>query len=100
GGGQAFAILDRLGIAIESEDSGRPFFEHGLGVAARAERAVDMGLAGGDGERMDDLFGEDGDVGRGGGGGHGLAPLSSSASAANSRISGSPLFSASCGFHS
>ena len=65
--GQRLAILDRLGIAIESEDAGRPFIEDGLGVAARAERAVDMGLAGGDGERMDDLFGEDGDVGRGGG---------------------------------
>ena len=33
-----------------------------------------MGLAGGNGERMDGLFGEDGDVGRGGGGGHGFEP--------------------------
>ena len=74
--GQRLAILDRLGIAIESEDAGRSFCQDGLGVAARAERAVDMGLAGGEGERMDDLVEEDGDVGRSGrgGGGHALPP--------------------------
>ena len=65
--GQRLAIPDRFGIAIESEDAGRPFVEDGLGVSARAERAVDMGLAGGDGERLDDIVDEDGDVrGRGG----------------------------------
>src|SRR5918999_1318671 len=35
--GKSFAILDRLGIAIESEDTGRPLFEYGLGVAAGPE---------------------------------------------------------------
>src|SRR6185295_11908289 len=101
-GGQRLACLDRFWIAIEGDNAGRSLIQDGLGVAARAERAVHMRLAGGDGERMDDLFGEDGNMGCGGGGsgGHGMTPLSSSASAANSRISGSPLFSASWGFQS
>ena len=100
-GSQRLSCLDRFGIAIEGDDAGRSLIQDGLGVAARAERAVHMRLAGGDGERMDDLFGEDGNMGRdGGGGGHDATPLSSSASAANSRISASPLFSASCGFQS
>ena len=97
--GQILAILDRIGIAIESEDAGRPFVEDGSRIAARAERAVDMGLAGGDGERMDDFLGEDGNVG-GGRRGHGISPFSSSASAAIWRISGSSLSSARWGFHS
>jgi len=64
---QRLAALDRVGIAIKSEDAGHSLRKDGLGVTARPEGAVDMRLAGNRGERVDDLFEEDGEVARGGG---------------------------------
>jgi hypothetical protein len=43
---QRLAFLYRIGVAIEGVDAGRSFLENGPGVAAGAESAVDMGLAG------------------------------------------------------
>jgi hypothetical protein len=100
--GQSLAILDRFGIAIESDDSGRPFIQDGLAVAAGAERAVDMGLAGGHGESGNHLIEEHRDV-RGGsvwarGRAHGAMPFSSRRYAAISRRSGPPTSMAIRGF--
>ena len=85
---QGLAFCDRIGIAIEGEDSGRPLFENGPGVAAGAEGAVDMGFAGGDGERGDHLVEQHRDVRGGSGlGAHGAMPFSSRRQAAISRKS-------------
>src|SRR5690606_12692779 len=74
-------------------------FQDGLRIAARSERAVDMRLARGGGERGDDFVEEDGNVGLGGRGrAHSVIPFSSSRYSASSRRSRSPLSSACFGF--
>jgi len=54
-GRQSLAGSNRVRIAIEGEYTGRALVEDLLGIAAGAEGAVDMGLAGGDGEAVRDL---------------------------------------------
>ena len=74
---QSLALSDRVGIAIEGDDSGSSLIENGLGVAAGAERAVDMGFAGGDGERFEHFVEKDRHVRAGGGRAHSFSPFSS-----------------------
>src|SRR5438128_2948325 len=100
GGRFRLAGLDRERVAIEGEDVGRPFIHDGASIAARAEGAVDVDarlrLAGNDGEGVDDLVEQDGNVRLGRG--HHPGSRSASASAAASRIYLEADFSALCGF--
>ena len=73
---QRLAIGDGIGIAVEGDDL-RPPAQHRTGIAACPERAVDMRLAGRDGERIEHFVEQDGDV-RGvvDGGAHSAIPFS------------------------
>ena len=62
--GQRLPFPDRIGVAIKGKDL-RASRRHGAGIAARAERAVDMPLARGNGERIEHFGQEDRDMRRG-----------------------------------
>ena len=73
-------LRDRRGVAIEGDHSSRPRPKQGLGVAAGAERTVDLSGAGLHGEAGDDLIEQHRLMRRPGNGGraHGFIPRSSS----------------------
>jgi len=64
-GDHVLAFRDRVRVLVDREDM-RAAAGHGAAVAARAERAVDMDLARGDGERMQHFVEQHGAVRRSG----------------------------------